>query len=109
MKREDAKKNLELIKAFADGTDIQFWDTGLCMWINIYEPNFQSINNYRTKPKKVTPQENEEVIIANMACWLCDDPSFRAVLKDRGFNYTEMDVFFDKFRVKRLTRSDPTV
>lgn len=58
MTRETAKKNLELITAFANGETIQhlvFPD----LWADLDDPIFYSHIQYRVKPKRVFALYNE--------------------------------------------------
>ena len=51
MKREDAKANLELIIAFANGEIIQYLDLD-DEWVDTDSPMFYDHGRYRVKPKR---------------------------------------------------------
>lgn len=53
MTRETAKKNLEIIKAFAEGKDIQMLEIDGKTWSDIKEPYFTENRDYRIKPVKL--------------------------------------------------------
>ena len=60
MTRETAKKNLEIIKAFAEGKDIQMLEIDGTTWSDIKEPDFLVTRDYRIKPEsKYVPWTKE--------------------------------------------------
>ena len=63
MTREEVKAKLPIIKAFAEGKTIQFYEDG--KWFDIYETDFNySTDKYRIKPEpKYRPFKNRE------ECW----------------------------------------
>lgn len=52
MTRECAKKNIEVIKAFAEGNNIQMLEVDGTTWSDIKEPYFSETIDYRIKPKQ---------------------------------------------------------
>lgn len=50
MTKEEAKKNLELIKAFAQGKDIQMLEIDGKTWSDVGNPYFTENRDYRIKP-----------------------------------------------------------
>lgn len=60
MTRETAKNNLDIIKAFAEGKDIQMLEIDGKTWSDIKEPYFTEIRDYRIKPEsKYVPWTKE--------------------------------------------------
>lgn len=53
MLREDAKKHLEVIKAFADGKTIEIYSKNKEEWMTIENPCFDETCEYRVKPEPV--------------------------------------------------------
>lgn len=50
MNREDARKNAEIMMAYASGADVEIYDGG--EWTSIIDPLFDFLNcTYRIKPK----------------------------------------------------------
>ena len=55
MTREQAKKNLEIIKAFAEGKTVQFRNKEFPQWTDFDDPQFDSTcGEYRIKPEPRT-------------------------------------------------------
>ena len=44
-------KHAELIKAWADGAEIEFWSKGLEKWVADLKPDWLTVCEYRVKPK----------------------------------------------------------
>ena len=44
-------KHAELIKAWADGAEIEFWSKGLEKWVADLKPDWLTCCEYRVKPK----------------------------------------------------------
>lgn len=57
MTREQAKRLLPIIEAFANGEQIQTIaqvnNTGYCMWVDVNEPRFETASDFRIKPKRI--------------------------------------------------------
>lgn len=51
MNKEGAKKHLEVIKAFAEGKQIQYSHCGSGPWLDISSPVFWPEHEYRVKPE----------------------------------------------------------
>jgi hypothetical protein len=50
------RKHAEIIKAWADGSQIQYYD-GICdMWIDLDDPEWLENQSYRVKPEVVKPE-----------------------------------------------------
>ena len=63
MTRDDAKKLLPIIQAFAEGKNIQYKDD-IDRWVDIKNPSFKSFFEYRIKPEpKYRPFNTQE------ECW----------------------------------------
>ena len=63
MTREEAKKLLPIIQAYAEGKNIQY-EVDIDRWEDIKNPSFRSFIKYRIKPKvKYRPFKNQE------ECW----------------------------------------
>lgn len=45
-------KHCELIKAWADGAEIQYFDSGVDRWIDNPDPQFKPVSSYRVKPDR---------------------------------------------------------
>jgi hypothetical protein len=52
-------KHAELIKAWADGADIQRYSEGGVCWVDLKRPVWDSSNGYRIKPTEPSPAEKE--------------------------------------------------
>lgn len=64
MTREEAAKLLPILQAFAEGRDIEYFDTGSSIWRKSIDPAFDESVNYRIKPEsKYRPFKNAE------ECW----------------------------------------
>lgn len=64
MNREQAKKLLPIIQAFAEGKTLEFRNKSFKEWTEIDNPSFDpTITNYRIKPEPYRPFENKE------ECW----------------------------------------
>ena len=63
MTRDDAKKLLPIIQAFAEGKNIQYKED-IYRWVDIKNPSFKSFVEYRIKPEpKYRPFKTQE------ECW----------------------------------------
>ena len=63
MTRDDAKKLLPIIQAFAEGKNIQYKED-IDRWVDIKNPSFKSFVEYRIKPEpKYRPFKTQE------ECW----------------------------------------
>ena len=59
MTREEAKKLLPIIKAFAEGKTIQLFTNGI--WEGAENPSFEELSRYRIKPEpKYRPFKSQE-------------------------------------------------
>ena len=64
MTREEAAKLLPILQAFAEGRDIEYFDTGSSIWRKSIDPAFDESVNYRIKPEpKYRPFKDAE------ECW----------------------------------------
>lgn len=64
MKRQQAKKLLPIIQAFAEGKTIEFRTNSISKWIETTTPNFDLLHEYRIKPEpKYRPFRTKE------ECW----------------------------------------
>lgn len=64
MTREEAAKLLPILQAFAEGRDIEYFDTGSSIWRKSIDPAFDESVNYRIKPEpKYRPFKDTE------ECW----------------------------------------
>ena len=68
MNRQQAKKLLPIIEAFANGKQIQtiaqVTSDEKCMWVDTNEPHFETASKFRVKPERVyRPFQNAE------ECW----------------------------------------
>lgn len=50
MTREEAKRLLPIIQAYAEGETIQVWDESENIWLDLSEPSFSRELKYRVKP-----------------------------------------------------------
>lgn len=68
MTREDAKQLLPIIKAYAEGKEIEIFDETKRMWITAILPLFNcDSSSYRIKPEsKYRPFKNAEECLAEM-------------------------------------------
>lgn len=67
MTREQAKKLLPIIQAFAEGNTIEARTNSINKWIETTTPTFDSLHEYRIKPKsKYRPFKNEEECLKEM-------------------------------------------
>lgn len=68
MTREDAKRLLPIIKAYAEGKEIEIFDETKRMWITAILPLFNcDSSSYRIKPEsKYRPFKNAEECLAEM-------------------------------------------
>lgn len=80
MTREEIKKNLHLITAFAEGKTIQYYDDEKKNWISVEDhPSFCYALKWRIKPEpKYRPFESEK------ECW--DE-----MLKHKPFGWVKID------------------
>lgn len=61
MDRKGAKKHLEVIKAFAEGKTIEYYDDGKEEWVIIQNPGFITDYKYRVKPEpSIRPYKSKE-------------------------------------------------
>lgn len=61
MTKEEAAKLLPIIQAFAEGRDIEYFDTGSSIWRKSIDPAFYKSVNYRIKPEhKYRPFKDAE-------------------------------------------------
>ena len=83
MTREETKKNLPLITAYAEGKTIQYYDYGRKDWVTIdVDPSFCCGFKWRIKPEpKYRPFETEK------ECW-------NEMLKHEPFGWIEVDVTY---------------
>lgn len=51
MLREEAKRLLPIIQAYAEGKDIEYYDEGMEQWLNNINPTFTEYVQYRVKPE----------------------------------------------------------
>jgi hypothetical protein len=81
MTREEAKKLLPIIQAYAEGKEIEIFDKTMKMWRTAMLPHFDCDSNiYRIKPEpKYRPFKDAE------ECW-------QEMLKHKPFGYT-----YDRF------------
>lgn len=79
MTREDAKQLLPIIKAYAEGKEIEIFDETKRMWITAILPRFNcDSSSYRIKPEsKYRPFKNAE------ECWT-------EMLKHQPFEWVKM-------------------
>ena len=71
MTREQAKRLLPIIEAFANGDQIQTIaqvnDKGYCMWVDVDEPRFETTSDFRIKPKRIyRPFKNADECLGEM-------------------------------------------
>ena len=79
MTREEAKKLLPVIKAFAEGRKIEYYDDNDYEWIETSTPVWQVGVKYRIKPEpKYRPFKNQE------ECW-------NEMLKHQPFGWVRYD------------------
>ena len=82
MTTEEAKKLLPIIKAFAEGKNIQYKED-IDRWVDIENPSFRSFVEYRIKPEsKYRPFKTKE------ECWnemLKHQPFGWVKSKDKGY------------------------
>ena len=67
MTREEAKENIKYIQAYAEGKDLEYYNTNLEEWRPAASPTFHTNVKYRIKPEpKYRPFKNAVECIAVM-------------------------------------------
>lgn len=90
MTREEAKKLLPVIKAFAEGKEIEYYDCNDDDWIKTDTPIWASKINYRIKPEpKCRPFKSQE------ECW-------NEMLKHEPFGFLSIADKHDYFSICRV-------
>jgi len=77
-------KHCEVIKAWADGNEIQYRLDGLDKWYNISQPSFSTDFQYRVKPKYIVKELDVYLTYSNTVDYI-----------ENGYNKPNLSLTFD--------------